>query len=353
MSDKLGDINDIRGIRATLAMLAATGNRDVHRLIAGLGLRDAYARLTQTPPLTQSLRQLLGHVPVDLLRKHTEGAGRDALRAGARIVIPEDDEWPTWLPDPAGSDPQSGDPQPAGAAVCLWVRGNARLATLLQRSVAVVGSRAATAYGTTIAQEVGFALAAAGHVVVSTGGYGIDIAALTGALAFGGPAMAVTAGGVDRVYPQGNADVLRQVTDRGLIVSAYPPGVAPSRDRFAAAARLLAALTQGSVLVEAGLRSRSLTVLEHTLALGRPAMAVPGPVTSAMSAGVHQAMRDDPRIRLVRAADDVLHELAHHRQGRTISGHASTDLLADLTPADAQPGHDDAVDAGSHGKAVA
>lgn len=343
--------HDIRGIRAALALLAATGNRDVHRLIAGLGPHGAYARLTQTPPLTQNLRQRLGHIPVDMLRTYTANAGRDALRAGARIVIPEDDEWPSWLPDLAGSDPQTNDPQSinTAAVACLWVRGNPRLVTLLQRSVAVTGSRAATAYGTTIAQEMGYALTAAGHTVVSTGGYGIDIAALAGAMAFGGPTVAVAAGGVDRVYPQGNADLLRQVTDRGLIISAYPPGVAPTRDRFAATARLLAAFTQASVLVEAGLRSRSLTVLQHSISLDRPAMAVPGPVTSAMSAGIHQAMRDDPRIRLVRNAQDVLHELDRHRNRRAIGGHPGTNLMADLTQAGAPPAADDAD---SHGEAT-
>jgi DNA processing protein len=341
---------DIRGIRAALALLAATGNRDVHRLIAGLGVQGAYARLTQTPPLTQSLRQLLGNVPVDMLRTYTANARRDALRAGARIVIPEDDEWPSWLPDLAGADPQATDPQSinTAAAVCLWVRGNPRLVSLLHRSVAVTGSRAATAYGTTIAQEMGYALTAAGHTVVSTGGYGIDIAALAGALAFGGPTVAVAAGGVDRIHPQGNADLLRQVTDRGLIISAYPPGVAPTRDRFAATARLLAALTQASVLVEAGLRSRSLTVLEHSIALGRPAMAVPGPVTSAMSAGVHQALRDDPRIRLVRNTQDVLHELDRHRNRRASGGHPA-DLVAGLIQAVARP---EAEEADSHGEAT-
>src|SRR5688500_17445986 len=99
MSDNLNDTNDIRGIRATLALLAATGNADVRRLIAGLGPAGAYERLTRRPPLTRSLRQLLGHVPADLLRTFAANAGQDALRVGARIVIPDDEEWPTWLPD--------------------------------------------------------------------------------------------------------------------------------------------------------------------------------------------------------------------------------------------------------------
>jgi DNA processing protein len=159
-----------------------------------------------------------------------------------------------------------------------------------------------------VAKQLGHDLAAAGWTVAATSGYGVA-AALRGLLAAGGTAVAVLPAGIDRPYPAGNADLLDQVAAHGLLVSPWPPGIHPTRDRIAATGRLLITLTAGTVLVEAAKRSGALGVLAHAITLGRPAMVVPGPVTSAVSAGAHHALREHRRARLVRDAADVLADL--------------------------------------------
>jgi DNA processing protein len=139
--------------------------------------------------------------------------------------------------------------------------------------------------------------------------YGIDTAAHRGALAVEGATVAVLPAGLDRPHPTGNQTLFDTIAGEGLLVSMWPPGAYPRRDRIAANRRLLAALSRGTILVEASLRSGALTTLREALALGRTAMVVPGPVTSAMSAGGHRALRDDPRIRLVTGLADVFTEL--------------------------------------------
>jgi DNA processing protein len=127
--------------------------------------------------------------------------------------------------------------------------------------------------------------------VVSGAAFGIDAAAHRGALAAGGPTIAVLAGGVDVVYPRAHADLLTRIRDTGLILSEAPPGSPPYRGRFLTRNRIIAALTRGTVLVEAGHRSGALNTVRHARRLGRVVMAVPGPVTSAMSVGCHRLLR--------------------------------------------------------------
>lgn len=232
----------------------------------------------------------------------------EAAAAGARIVVPEDPEWPAQLPDLTGAAQDAYD----RTALCLWVRGDVPVAAAAEQSVAVVGARSTTAYGTTIAADLGYQLTEDGHTVACTGAYGIESAALRGALAAGERPPLVVTVAVDRPYPAGNT-ILHEVTNRGLLVSAFPPGTQPRRDRIRRGYELLAALTRGSVLVGAGLRSTALAVAAHSLALDRPVMAVPGPVTSALSAGVHELLRANPAVRLVRNAADVETELPKPR----------------------------------------
>ena len=164
-----------------------------------------------------------------------------------RVVIPEDEQWPPALANHTGTP----TPHPSGAPLCLWVRGEPPLSTAVHRVVAVIGSRAATSYGVHIAQQLGYDLAAAGWTVAATSGYGVAAAALRGALAAGGTAVAVLPAGIDRPYPSGNTHLLDQVAAHGLLVSPWPPGTHPTRDRIAATGRLLATLAAGAVLVEA------------------------------------------------------------------------------------------------------
>ncbi|MCU1656626.1 MAG: processing protein, partial [Pseudonocardiales bacterium] len=242
-----------------------------------------------------------------------------ADRHGIRLVVPESDEWPhlafaaleragwaRWRRFDAGDRKisESGEPMPP---LALWVKGTAELASLGVRSVGIVGARAATAYGEHVTAELAYGLARAGVVVVSGGAFGIDAAAHRSALAGGGQTVLVSAGGIDRAYPPGNAALFARVPDAGLLISESPPGSAPHRHRFLTRNRIIAALSTGTVVVEAAARSGATNTAGHCFTLGRPVMAVPGPVTSAMSVGCHALLRRDgePAL-LVTCVDHVL-----------------------------------------------
>ncbi len=232
-------------------------------------------------------------------------AGRDlerAERVGARLVVPGDLEWPSQLEDLARA---SGGRGPAAPPLALWVRGPGSLRLAALRSVALVGSRAATAYGTHVAAELGAGLADAGWAVVSGGAYGVDAAAHRGALAAAGATVAVLACGVDVAYPRGHDALFARIAAEGLLVSELPPACHPTRARFLDRNRLIAALTRGTVLVEAAHRSGARNTAGWARALSRQVMAVPGPVTSVMSAGCHLEVREHGAALVTRAADVI------------------------------------------------
>lgn len=171
----------------------------------------------------------------------------------------------------------------------------------------MVGARAATAYGEHVAADLGYGMARHDVTVVSGGAFGIDAAAHRGALAAGGRTVLVSAGGLDRAYPLAHAGLFEQVASEGLLISESPPGAAPHRHRFLSRNRIIAALSTGTVVIEAARRSGALNTAAHCVALGRPLMAVPGPVTSALSAGCHDLLgRDRDPALLVTGVDDVL-----------------------------------------------
>lgn len=203
------------------------------------------------------------------------------VRVGASVLVPSDAMWPTQFRDLGPSAP-----------FALWVRGSANLTGFANRSVAIVGSRAATHYGEHIAAEMGAGLAERGFGVISGGAYGIDAAAHRGALETGGLTAAFLACGIDRVYPPGNTALLRAVSESGALVTELPPGATPYRNRFLARNRLIAALARATVVVEAAWRSGALSTARHAATLLRPVGAVPGPVTSMASGGCHQLIRD-------------------------------------------------------------
>ncbi len=214
-------------------------------------------------------------------------------RRGGYVLLPDDDRWPAALndlPDPPW---------------CLWVIGSAAPAELCDRAVAIVGSRACTEYGASVCRDLAYELALAGITVVSGGAFGIDAAAHRAALAAGGPTAAVMAGGLDRYYPSANAELIGQVADAGAVIAEVPPGSAPMRSRFLRRNRLIAALAHATVVVEAGWRSGALNTARTAAELLRPVGGIPGPVTSAASAGVHRLIRDGEAV-LVTGTDDVL-----------------------------------------------
>jgi DNA processing protein len=204
-----------------------------------------------------------------------------ACRDGITLVCPGDPQWPDRLDELGTARPYA-----------LWLRGRAGLAAACGRSVSVVGSRAASGYGAHVAGEIAADLAERGWTIVSGGAYGIDAAAHRGALITSAPTIAVLACGVDHPYPAGHAGLFADIAAGGLVISEWPPGRHPARLRFLVRNRVIAALSCGTVIVEAGQRSGALNTARHAAELGRPLMAVPGPVTSAQSAGCHQIIRD-------------------------------------------------------------
>ena len=287
----------VRRARAWLSRVAEPGTIDFWRYVEDLGPVEAVRRM-RGGSAPDRIRSIVG-----------ARAGQDesladlsrAGRCGARLVIPEDDEWPALplhaLTVATSNEPTDHRAQPDRTLapvppIALWVRGPARLDQLVERSVAVVGSRASTAYGEHVAGELGFQLGERGWTVVSGGAFGIDAAAHRGALAAETPTLAVLACGVDRPYPAAHGALFSRIAESGLLVSEWPPGCAPLRHRFLVRNRLIAALTRGTVVVEAAARSGAQATAKRASRLGRQVMVVPGPVTSAMSVGCHELLRD-------------------------------------------------------------
>ena len=215
-------------------------------------------------------------------------------RTGIRLACPGDPEWPARLDDLGAAMPYA-----------LWLRGTADLRFSCVRSVAIVGARAATAYGAYVASEFAASVASRGWAVVSGGAYGVDAAAHRGALAAEGVTVAVLACGVDVPYPAGHADLLDAIAAQGVVVSEWPPGRNATRLRFLVRNRTIAALAAGTLVVEAASRSGALNSARHARDLGRPLMAVPGPITSELSAGCHTVIREWQGMLATSAADVI------------------------------------------------
>lgn len=224
-------------------------------------------------------------------------------RLGGRLVTSEDAEWPLLaFAAFAGIDTRK---RPAAhSPLTLWVVGDELLADVTERACAIVGTRASTSYGEHVAADLAVGLAERDVAVVSGAAFGIDGVAHRAALSADGLTVAVLAGGVDVPYPTAHSAMLRRIGQQGLLVSEYPPGIRPARHRFLTRNRLVAALAGATVVVEAGLRSGAANTAAWATALGRPICAVPGPVTSAASAGCHVLIRDGAEL-VTRAAEII------------------------------------------------
>lgn len=287
----------LRRARAWLTRAAEPGSVDLWRWVDDVG-PVAAVRALRAGVAPESARALVG------ARAGEDASLADLRRAegcGARLVVPEDDEWPALALHPltvaaldGGNDPGQSDRTTALVPpVGLWVRGDPPLDATVDRSVAVVGARASTAYGEHVAAELGAQLGERGWTVVSGGAYGIDVAAHRGALAAGAPTVVVLACGVDRAYPAAHSAVFSRIVDAGgLLVSEWPPGAAPHRHRFLVRNRIIAGLTRGTVVVEAAARSGAQATARRARGLGKQVLVVPGPVTSAMSVGCHELLRE-------------------------------------------------------------
>ncbi|MEZ0578876.1 DNA-processing protein DprA [Nocardioides sp. MH1] len=288
---------DERHARAVLSLVSEPGDWGFTRLareLGGLGLLEA---LHSDPERHEMLSAAAARLPgVD-----AEATLARAAAGGTRFVIPGDEEWPTQLDALHAPDPLH---ERGGVPIGLWVRGPMRLDTLAE-AVSVVGSRTSTSYGEEVAADIAGRVALAGHPVVSGAAFGIDQAAHRGAVSVGGRTVAVLACGADRVYPPAHRRMIEHLAAEHAVVSEAPPGAAAQRVRFLARNRLIAALSRGTVVVEAAARSGALNTANWAQRLNRLAMAVPGPVTSATSEGAHHLIRTGAAA-LVTGGPDVL-----------------------------------------------
>ncbi|QWT22854.1 DNA-processing protein DprA [Subtercola sp. PAMC28395] len=218
---------------------------------------------------------------------------RLAAQCGARLLTPADDAWPAGLNDLDAHEP-----------LALWVRGTPDSVAAVGHSLAIVGARAATGYGEHVTMELSAGLCDRGFGIVSGAAYGIDGMAHRAALASSGLTIAFLAGGVDRSYPSGHDSLLSRIASEGVIVSELPCGAPPTKWRFLQRNRLIAAVSKATIVIEAGARSGSLNTAAHAASMGRPLGAVPGPVTSAASAGCHRLLREFDAV-CVTSADEV------------------------------------------------
>ncbi|TRW45155.1 DNA-processing protein DprA [Georgenia yuyongxinii] len=334
MRDLPFDVDDPRLAAAAWSRLLEPGDKVTAALVSRLGVVEALQWLVSVGrrgvdagagPSAQAAARLVPRLEhLDIRRE------LDVLaRLGGHLVLPGDQGWPAQLDD-------LGEERP----FALWVRG--RLpgevpmaqpgsARAGRPAVAVVGARAATAYGQRVAAELAVGLTEAGVAVVSGGAYGIDAAAHRGTLTAGGYTVAILAGGVDRLYPAGNAALLEAIASDGALLAEVPPGCAPSRSRFLARNRLIAALAGATVVVEAAWRSGALNTASHAAGLSRPVGAVPGPVTSMASAGCHRLMREQGAV-CVTDAGEVLELVMPLGAVAPQSPPVQASLLDDLDP---------------------
>ena len=298
-----------RAARVALTWIAEPGNRAVWSMVRADGAAGTLDRLLRGDIPDGPLRAaVITKTGIADPRRVAETALRRADRLGARIVIPTDDEWPdrvealaTLEVDAPGRVNQDVRPP-----LCFWVRGEGSLGAALDRSVAIVGARAASSYGNHVTTDLAYGMVENGWAVVSGGAYGIDSAAHQAALAGDGRTVAVLACGVDKPYPVGNTTLFERIADAGLLISEWAPGAEPLRHRFLVRNRVIAAATAGTVVVEAAARSGAMQTMSRVFALRRPGMIVPGPVTSAMSVGCHELLRNHPDATLVTGVPHVL-----------------------------------------------
>ena len=274
-----------------------------------LSRRAPRAVLSATAARTQNVavEVLIDRARADLLA---------AASVGARLIGSSDPAWPGEAVESFQGALARGV-RGAGPPVALYVRGWP-LTGLPMNGLTIVGSRASSAYGQRVAGEMAYELAQRGMTIISGAAFGIDTAAHRAALHAARAApprggeldarpstVAVLACGIDRAYPEANRALLTAIGEQGAVVSEYPPGTTPARHRFLVRNRLIAAFGAGTVVVEAGRRSGTLSTAAAAEQLGRLVMAVPGPVTSAMSVGCHLLLADR-FAQLVTSADDVL-----------------------------------------------
>jgi DNA processing protein len=300
-----------RFARATWTGIAEPGDRIAGLVVEALGAPRALAAVVERWSAESLLAELgengsVGEADVQQAIERWQPrlssgsaliALRQAARFGARLRVPSEADWPEGF---AGLE--------AHAPLALWTRGRQEAYLSLGRSIALVGARAATGYGEHVTMEASAGLVDRGYSIVSGAAYGIDGMAHRAALASHGMTIAFLAGGVDRFYPSGHDALLTRIVEAGMVISELPCGAPPTKWRFLQRNRLIAAASLATIVLEAGWRSGSLNTANHASSLGRPIGAVPGPVTSAASAGCHRLIRENNAVCVTNA--DEMAELA-------------------------------------------
>lgn len=314
---------------AYLSQVAQGPSPALNSLISAVGPIDA-ARAIRERALPEPLREaVMLRGRDDFSAKHLD----EIARLGGRLVTPDDLDWPAWrfLAFGGGS---------FAAPIALWVLGSAELNDLSDRSIAIVGTRAPSAYGRYVTTDIVCGLAGAGWAVVSGAAFGIDAAAHRAALADGGLTVAVLGCGPDIPYPAAHSRLLAEIAESGLVISEYPPGVPAAKQRFLERNRLIAALSEVTVVVEAGHRSGARNTAKWARQLGRRTLAVPGSVESATSVGCNAMIRDGEAT-LVTSAAEILADAAplHLPLGGAVEDSPDERAVAAALPA-AGPGAD-------------
>lgn len=290
--------------RLLWSCVAESGDGIANSLISALGPVAAARALIEAPSVGDFARaaaEALGYSEVESEAQELRAAAerfrsrlsqRSLLEAmertlllGARLLLPEDSLWPSSLNDLRAHQP-----------FLLWSQAQVEalhaLGATRHKSLAIVGSRTSTGYGEHMTVELAAGLALKHHPVISGAAYGIDGMAHRAVLRSGGLTAAVLAGGIDQYYPSGHSQLLHQIAAEGAVLAESPPGTQPSKWRFLQRNRLIASLGAATVVVEAGFRSGSINTAAHAASLHRPIGAVPGPATSANSAGCHRLLRE-------------------------------------------------------------
>lgn len=286
------------------SMLAPAGDKLAALFIKSLGATNAMLRITEgitaeelsasTGTTLFEARGALDRWSAPTSFDHVAEAIQLAAADNVRLLTSASPEWPTTK--------FHALERVEAAPLVLWAKGD--LSLLANDSVAFAGARAATGYGSHITAELVTALD--NLTIVSGIAYGIEATALRAALANGQPQVAVLASGIDRPYPRSHESLHNRISEKGLLVTEFAPGTVPTRWRFLAKNRLIAALANTTIITEAGRNSGSLNLAGWARQLGKPVGAVPGPITSAASTGCHWLI-SAAGANLVTSAEDVLH----------------------------------------------
>lgn len=247
---------DIRDMRLVIAAHHEPGATKISQDINQRGVEDVFSAIPQ-------------NLRIDLRESYMA-----IQQCGGELLIPEDPRWPALLNDLEVPP------------IALIVKGDTSI--LKTESLAIVGTRNPTPYGIRNAQEFAAGFVDRGWAIVSGGAYGIDSAAHKGALIAEGLTIAVTASGLDSTYPAGNQRLFDEIVENGAIITEYLPGVIARPHRFLVRNRLIAALSRGTVVIEAAFRSGSLRTARDASELLRPVMAIPGPINAPTSEGCHR-----------------------------------------------------------------